>query len=182
MDNAGPLNETENNKVDILQSLVDQLDFLSTGSATILEFPQSERLLHETRVPTILLDWARTILLNEWDGRADFDMDGPFGGALSFIETLRMCMLLLANQQDLTSLTSPRCQPKSSPSRGYPISGRLSFRALGFDRDACGLVSVQFDTLATTYPRLSLHLQPRHTCFFLSFHQFCPDESYVRRV
>jgi hypothetical protein len=90
MDSAGPLDETENNKVDILQPLVDQLDFLSTGSATILEFPQSERLLHETRVPTVLLDWARTILLNEWDGRADFAMDGPFGGALSFIETLRM--------------------------------------------------------------------------------------------
>ncbi|KAI1014593.1 hypothetical protein LB503_003482 [Fusarium chuoi] len=88
MDNAGPLNETENNKVDILQPLVDQLDFLSTASAAILEFPQSERLLHETRVPTVLLDWARTILLNEWDGRADFTMDGPFGGALSFIETL----------------------------------------------------------------------------------------------
>jgi hypothetical protein len=98
MDTAGPLNEIENNKVDILQPLVDQLDFLSTGSATILEFPQSERLLHETRVPTVLLDWARTILLNEWDGRADFTMDGPFGGALSFIETLRMCMLRLANQ------------------------------------------------------------------------------------
>lgn len=98
MDNAGPLNETENNKVDILQPLVDQLDFLSTASAAILEFPQSERLLHETRVPTVLLDWARTILLNEWDGRADFTMDGPFGGALSFIETLRMCMHRLANQ------------------------------------------------------------------------------------
>ncbi|EWY96166.1 hypothetical protein FOYG_04979 [Fusarium oxysporum NRRL 32931] len=117
MDNAGPLNETENNKVDILQSLVDQLDFLSTGSATILEFPQSERLLHETRVPTILLDWARTILLNEWDGRADFDMDGPFGGALSFIETLHANrnLLLLGDIQFRVDYLSERLDSIEMP-------------------------------------------------------------------
>ncbi|KAF4450701.1 hypothetical protein F53441_6242 [Fusarium austroafricanum] len=87
-DTAGRLDGSGKIDTDILQPLVDQLDFLSSGSATILEFPQSERLLHETRVPTVLLDWARTILLYEWDGRADFAMDGPFGGALSLIETL----------------------------------------------------------------------------------------------
>lgn len=74
---------------DILQPLVSQLDFLSTGSASVLEFAHSERLLHETRVPTVLLDWARTIILSEWNGKPDFAMDGPFGGALSFIETMR---------------------------------------------------------------------------------------------
>jgi hypothetical protein len=92
-DRAHPAQQLEGfemNDCDILQPLVNQLDFLSTGSASILEFPRDERLLHETRVPTVLLDWARTVLLNEWDGRADFAMDGPFGGALSFIETLRM--------------------------------------------------------------------------------------------
>lgn len=88
---AGHLEDLETNDGDILQPLVGQLDFLSTGSASILEFPRDERLLHETRVPTVLLDWARTVLLNEWDGQADFAMDGPFGGALAFIETLRRC-------------------------------------------------------------------------------------------
>ncbi|KAM0545165.1 hypothetical protein ACHAPJ_011512 [Fusarium lateritium] len=87
---ANSSDESGNIESDVLQPLVEQLDFLSTGSASMLEFPQSERLLHETRVPTVLLDWARTIILNEWDGRADFAMDGPFGGALSFVETLRM--------------------------------------------------------------------------------------------
>ncbi|RKL49479.1 hypothetical protein BFJ72_g938 [Fusarium proliferatum] len=117
MDNAGPLNETENNKVDILQPLVDQLDFLSTGSAAILEFPQSERLLHETRVPTVLLDWARTILLNEWDGRADFTMDGPFGGALSFIETLHTNrnLLLLGDIQFRVDYLSERLDSIEMP-------------------------------------------------------------------
>ncbi|KAF5719190.1 hypothetical protein FGLOB1_1351 [Fusarium globosum] len=118
MDNTGPpLNETENNKVDILQPLVDQLDFLSTGSAAILEFPQSERLLHETRVPTVLLDWARTILLNEWDGRADFTMDGPFGGALSFIETLHANrnLLLLGDIQFRVDYLSERLDSIEMP-------------------------------------------------------------------
>ncbi|KAF5237073.1 hypothetical protein FANTH_11060 [Fusarium anthophilum] len=117
MDNAGPLNETENNNVDILQPLVDQLDFLCTGSATILEFPQSERLLHETRVPTVLLDWARTILLNEWDGRADFTMDGPFGGALSFIQTLHANrnLLLLGDIQFRVDYLSERLDSIEMP-------------------------------------------------------------------
>lgn len=78
-------------KGDVLGHLVDQLDILTAGSPRILEFPHSEYLLHETRVPTVLLDWARTIILNEWNGRPDFSMEGPFGGALSFIET--MCEL-----------------------------------------------------------------------------------------
>ncbi|KAF4959970.1 hypothetical protein FGADI_1244 [Fusarium gaditjirri] len=117
MDNAHRLNETKNNKVDILQPLLDQLDFLSTGSSTILEFPQSERLLHETRVPTVLLDWARTILLNEWDGRADFTMDGPFGGALSFIETLHANrnLLLLGDIQFRVDYISERLDSIEMP-------------------------------------------------------------------
>ncbi|KAM0489791.1 hypothetical protein ACHAP8_012235 [Fusarium lateritium] len=98
------------NDCDILQPLVNQLDFLSTGSASILEFPRDERLLHETRVPTVLLDWARTVLLNEWDGRAHFVMDGPFGGALSFIETLHRSrnLLLLGDVQFRVDYLSER--------------------------------------------------------------------------
>ncbi|KAJ4165405.1 hypothetical protein LMH87_007039 [Akanthomyces muscarius] len=47
-----------------------------------------ERLLHETRVPTLLLDWARAVLLHEWDGKAQFHKDGTFYGALLFMDTL----------------------------------------------------------------------------------------------
>ncbi|KAM0234032.1 hypothetical protein ACHAP5_010242 [Fusarium lateritium] len=97
--------------------LVDQLDFLSTGSASILEFPQSERLLHETRVPTVLLDWSRAVLLSEWDGRADFAMDGPFGGALSFIETLHANrnLLLLGDIQFRVDYLSERLDSIEMP-------------------------------------------------------------------
>ncbi|KAF5024079.1 hypothetical protein F66182_3823 [Fusarium sp. NRRL 66182] len=108
---------SENTKCDILQPLVDQLDFLSTGSASILEFAPSERLLHETRVPTVLLDWARTVLLNEWDGRADFAMDGSFGGALSFVETLHANkdLLLLGDIQFRVDYISERLDSIEMP-------------------------------------------------------------------
>lgn len=74
--------------IDVLQPLLDQLDLLSTASVRILEFAQSERLLHETRVPTLLLDWARVVLLDGWDGQAEFTSDSAFGGALSLVSTM----------------------------------------------------------------------------------------------
>ena len=71
-----------------LGSLLEQLDLRNTGLVRILKFTHEERLLHETRVPTLLLDWARAVLLHEWDGKAQFYKDGTFYGALSFMDTL----------------------------------------------------------------------------------------------
>lgn len=71
-----------------LSSLLEQLDLRNSGMERILEFTQEERLLHETRVPTLLLDWARAVLLHEWDGKAHFYKDGTFYGALLFMDTL----------------------------------------------------------------------------------------------
>ncbi len=71
-----------------LGSLLEQLDLRNSGMERILEFTPEERLLHETRVPTLLLDWARAVLLHEWDGKAQFHKDGTFYGALLFMDTL----------------------------------------------------------------------------------------------
>lgn len=79
---------------DVLRPLLNQLDLLNTPIRT-LDFTAAERLLHETRVPTLLLDWARAVLLQEWDGRADFPCDGPFYGALSLMATLCKSPFLL---------------------------------------------------------------------------------------
>lgn len=103
---AEHVDEQHTYKSDILRSLIGHLDFLSTGSAPVLEFSPRDRLLHETRVPTILLDWARTVLLQEWDGRPDFTREGPFGGALSFIEALRKFEILEAKVSQYHTLTS----------------------------------------------------------------------------
>lgn len=86
----------------VLRLLLEQLDLRNTSAERILEFAQDERLLHETRVPTLLLDWTRAVLLHEWDGNAQFHKDGTFYGALSFMDTLceyysSSVPLLLAN-------------------------------------------------------------------------------------
>ncbi|KAF7561558.1 hypothetical protein G7046_g2572 [Stylonectria norvegica] len=86
---SGAGKATSHPVLDILRPLVNQLDFLSNGLAPVIEFSKAERNLHESRVLTVLLDWARAVLLKEWNGHAEFSMDGPFGGALSFIETMR---------------------------------------------------------------------------------------------
>ncbi|KAH7151679.1 hypothetical protein B0J13DRAFT_438107 [Dactylonectria estremocensis] len=117
MAGRGSSSGTHGTGTDVLRPLVHQLDFLSSGSAPVLEFAHSERLLHETRVPTVLLDWARTVLLNEWDGRPDFSMDGPFGGALSFIETMyeNRNLLLLGDIQFRVDYLSDRLDSIEMP-------------------------------------------------------------------
>ncbi|KAI5459294.1 HECT-domain-containing protein [Mariannaea sp. PMI_226] len=116
MDNRGK-NAGVSSNADILRLLVNQLDILSAGSARILEFPQSEYLLHETRVPTVLLDWARTVILDEWNGQPDFSLDGPFGGALSFIETMhqKRNLLLLGDIQFRVDYLSDRLDSIEMP-------------------------------------------------------------------
>lgn len=74
--------------IDVLGLLLNQLDLVGSGPIRILDFTQAERLLHETRVPTLLLDWARAVLLQEWNGRPEYTNDSPFHGAMSLIATL----------------------------------------------------------------------------------------------
>jgi hypothetical protein len=76
---------------DVLVPMFSQLDFPNMDAVYILNFSFSDRALHEARVPTLLLDWARAVMLTDWDGGADVPGDGPFGGALALIEA--MCKL-----------------------------------------------------------------------------------------
>jgi hypothetical protein len=87
--------------IDILEPLFAQLDFLNMDAAYILNFSVDDRTLHETRVPTLLLDWARAIMLHDWDGNAEVPGDGPFGGALALIEAMfkKRQTLLLGDTQ-----------------------------------------------------------------------------------
>ncbi len=73
---------------DILAPLFGQLDFLNMDAVYVLNFSLAHRTLHETRVPTLLLDWARTVMLNDWDGSPVVPGDGPFGGALALVEAM----------------------------------------------------------------------------------------------
>jgi hypothetical protein len=65
-----------------------QLDFINSDISPLLKFSPADRLLHETRVPTLLLDWARAVLMTGWDGQPYFPEDNAFGGAMAFISAM----------------------------------------------------------------------------------------------
>ena len=73
---------------DVLELLVESLKFLDLDTIPILYFTDDERSLHEKRVPTLILDWARTVMLQEWEGSAEVPNDGPFGGALAMMAAI----------------------------------------------------------------------------------------------
>ncbi|KAI3397284.1 hypothetical protein diail_11016 [Diaporthe ilicicola] len=64
---------------DVLAPLFSQLDALSVSN---------EEGLHETRMSTLLLDWARAVMFYEWDGSPEVPGDGPFGGALALTDAI----------------------------------------------------------------------------------------------
>jgi hypothetical protein len=78
----------EHSEQDVLAPLFSQLDFLNMDAVYVLEFSFPERALHETRVPILLLDWARAVMLHDWDGSPEVPRDGAFGGALALIEAM----------------------------------------------------------------------------------------------
>jgi hypothetical protein len=84
----------DTSSIDALGLLLSQLDLVGSGPVRILEFTQAERQLHETRVPTLLLDWARAVLLREWNGRPEYTNDSSFHGAMCLIDILRKFCLV----------------------------------------------------------------------------------------
>lgn len=73
---------------DILDTVLASLKFLDLGTPSILNFQDSERDFHEKRVPTLILDWARTVMLQDWEGTAEVPSDGSLGGALAMIAAI----------------------------------------------------------------------------------------------
>ncbi|KAL8363397.1 hypothetical protein RB601_009256 [Gaeumannomyces tritici] len=86
---------------EILTPLFQQLDFLNADTLHGLLFTIQNRAVHEIRAPTLLLDWARNIMLLEWDGQPEVPGDGPFGGALALIKAMyhKRRLLVLADGQ-----------------------------------------------------------------------------------
>jgi hypothetical protein len=78
----------EKGERDVLDAVLDTLKYIDVGSPQILYFRDSERSLHEKRIPTLILDWARTVMLQDWQASAEVPSDGPFGGALAMITAI----------------------------------------------------------------------------------------------
>lgn len=103
--------------IDGLHPLLSQLDLLSIDSAPSLEFAAAERAAHETRASTLLLDWAKTIMLQQWRGEPEVPYNSAFGGALALMRTMydRRQSLLLSESQFRVDYFADRLDSISVP-------------------------------------------------------------------
>ncbi|KAL2755576.1 hypothetical protein ACRALDRAFT_1007572, partial [Sodiomyces alcalophilus JCM 7366] len=87
---------------DALRPLLSQLDLVGIPSVSGgLQPIQAERELHEARSRALLLDWAKTVILNEWDGEPVISFNSPLGGALTLLAAMyeKRQSLLLGDAQ-----------------------------------------------------------------------------------
>ncbi|EKD13933.1 uncharacterized protein L3040_005455 [Drepanopeziza brunnea f. sp. 'multigermtubi'] len=98
---------------DILDSLLGTLRFLDP----VLDFSDEERDMHEKRIPTLILDWARTVVLQEWDGSGIVPNNGPLGGALAMMAAIyeNRKSLLLGDIHFRTEYFADRLDPVDMP-------------------------------------------------------------------
>lgn len=89
------LRKDEKPQPDVLETVLGTLKFLDLGTPPIINFPDDERDLHEKRVPTLILDWARTVMLQDWEGAAEVPSDGAFGGALATMAAICKSQLFI---------------------------------------------------------------------------------------
>ncbi|KAI9736542.1 MAG: hypothetical protein M1818_006053 [Claussenomyces sp. TS43310] len=73
---------------DILSIVLATFTFHDIDAPPFLDFSLEERELYWKRALILLLDWARTIMLQEWKGGAEVPTDGAFGGALTLTATI----------------------------------------------------------------------------------------------
>jgi hypothetical protein len=73
---------------DILELVLAPLNFLDIEVPPILAFTPEDREIHEKRAPTLMIDWARTIMILDWTGCAEVSADGAFGGALAMMSAI----------------------------------------------------------------------------------------------
>ena len=69
--------------LNVLAPLLSQMDFLNSDA----EIGQGSSPMPQA-LPILLLDWARAVVMQEWDGQPIFNPDSAFGGAMLFIETM----------------------------------------------------------------------------------------------
>ncbi|KAE8445104.1 hypothetical protein EG329_013706 [Mollisiaceae sp. DMI_Dod_QoI] len=106
-----------NHDPDMLETVLGSLKYFDSGTPSTINFTDQERDMHEKRVPTLLLDWARTIMLQDWQGSADVPSDGPFGGALAMMAAIykNRKSLLLGDIHFRTEYFAERLDPVEMP-------------------------------------------------------------------
>ncbi|CAJ2505206.1 Uu.00g126000.m01.CDS01 [Anthostomella pinea] len=101
------------------------LSSIESSSQSVLNFSKAERSMHEKRIPILLLDWARAVMVHEWEGKPDVSGDGPFGGALSLIEAMyqKRQALLLGDVHFRSEYFGDRLDPIEMPVSWLSFTG-----------------------------------------------------------
>ncbi|KFY01606.1 hypothetical protein O988_02651, partial [Pseudogymnoascus sp. VKM F-3808] len=109
-ESAGPTQGT-----DILDDVLESLESFDIERSS--PSPETERLHDETRSATILIDWARTVILQDWKATAVVPADGTFGGALALIKAIydRRKQLLLTEQNFRAEFFADRLDSAEMP-------------------------------------------------------------------
>ncbi|KAL1900451.1 hypothetical protein Cpir12675_000919 [Ceratocystis pirilliformis] len=140
------LSDGEDAEWDVLQPLWNQLDQLNVDD---------KDASHLERVVVILLDWARTVIIRDWDGEGEFNCNSAFAGAFMlfehmyskrrelFISDINLRIDYFSERLDCTALPISWINFTSSSKRkhilDYPFifspATRVSqFRAINFSR------------------------------------------------
>lgn len=69
--------------LNVLAPLIRQMDFLNSDAEIAKNHSPTLQ-----GMPLLLLDWARAVLMQDWDGQPVFNPDSAFGGAMLFLETM----------------------------------------------------------------------------------------------
>jgi hypothetical protein len=161
---------------DVLEVVLAKLKFLDLETPPVLSFTLDERDLHEKRVPTLLLDWARTIMLQDWQGSAEVSAEGAFGGALALIAAICMSLpFLIASVTDYFRQT-----PKVLTSRRYPLPDGILRRTIRSSSDASRVAPIRIDQAKCTPPGLPISLQPVYIGHIFPRHQLLSHEPSLR--
>lgn len=85
---------------DVIRSVLNHITIIGAlESSTSASIEPAERLMYEGRVQLLVIDWARTVLFDDWNGSPVFPTNGPFAGALALIKA--MCKFLAAHSSRL---------------------------------------------------------------------------------
>ncbi|SPO04849.1 related to ubiquitin-protein ligase [Cephalotrichum gorgonifer] len=98
--------------LDVLAPLMSQMDHLNSDA----EISQNHSPTLQA-LPLLLIDWAKAVLMQDWDGQPMFNPDSAFGGAMLFIETMyeRKQELLLADVNFRVEYLADRLDSASIP-------------------------------------------------------------------
>jgi hypothetical protein len=142
-------NLPSNEEQDILIPLLLHLDLLS-WPIYILDFSVKDRAQHEVRVTTLLLDWARAVMLHDWSGSPEIPGNSPIGGALALIEAMRKPFPFSRRFEKTLTVTTDQ-------KRQTLILGDLQFRSEYF-AERLDAVEMPVAWLSHTETRDKLHL------------------------